>query len=82
MKVNVTLDRLVVFGDCHLGNPLFYRQSQLLDFLRFHSDQKFNLFINGDLVDILQASLARIGRDVPDVFSRLREFKLNDLEVY
>jgi UDP-2,3-diacylglucosamine pyrophosphatase LpxH len=82
MKVNVALDRLVVLGDCHLGNPLFQRQPALLDFLRFQCDQRFNLCINGDLVDILQASLARIGRDVPDVFSRLREFKAKDLEVY
>jgi UDP-2,3-diacylglucosamine pyrophosphatase LpxH len=56
--------------------------SDLLDFLRFHCDQKFNLCINGDLVDILQASMAKIGSDVPDVFSRLRDFKVNGLDVY
>ena len=72
MTINVTSDRLVVISDLHLGNPYCETKDLTLSFLRWASEEGYDICINGDGLEIAQVSFARLARDVPDALMMLR----------
>jgi len=52
---------LLILSDLHLGNPLFYKERQVIDLL---NDSKYDqVIINGDLIDIWEDSVLNIIQD-------------------
>ncbi len=72
MVIETAQERLLVISDLHVGNPFSTASDTLLDFLDYARAQRFDLCINGDGFEILQASFASLAHDSVDVMKRLR----------
>jgi UDP-2,3-diacylglucosamine pyrophosphatase LpxH len=57
-------ERLLIVSDVHLGNSIFRARRLFLEFLGYARDRDFSVCINGDGVDIMQMSLARLTKDL------------------
>jgi UDP-2,3-diacylglucosamine pyrophosphatase LpxH len=68
---NIESDRLVVISDLHLGNPFSTSRAQVIDFLHWAANSGYDVCINGDGLEMAQASLKSLVRDVPDFFQAL-----------
>lgn len=82
MLTNICEQRLLVVSDTHLGNPLFRSRKRFVEFLRYAWTNSWNVCINGDGVDIVQTTIARITRDLSDCAVQLRRFREHGLRVY
>jgi UDP-2,3-diacylglucosamine pyrophosphatase LpxH len=74
--------KLVVISDLHLGNPFSNAKKKVLPFLKWAARENFDLCINGDGLEIAQASFNKIAFEVPEFFRVLGEFKRAGREVY
>ncbi len=72
MLTNIQSDRLVVISDLHLGNPFSSSRAEIMDFLQWAADENYDVCINGDGLEMAQASLAHLVRDVPDFVQALK----------
>jgi UDP-2,3-diacylglucosamine pyrophosphatase LpxH len=75
-------DRLLVISDLHLGNPFSNAKKKVIPFLRWAAQEKFDICINGDGLEIAQASFSKVAFEVPEFFRVLGEFKRAGREVY
>ncbi|MCA9047291.1 MAG: metallophosphoesterase [Planctomycetaceae bacterium] len=82
MITNIREDRLLVVSDTHLGNPMFNARRQFVEFLRYACANDWNVCINGDGVDIVQTTIARLSRDLSECAGQLRAFTARGLRVY
>jgi UDP-2,3-diacylglucosamine hydrolase len=82
MITSIQSDRLVVISDLHLGNPFSLAKRRVIPFLKWAAQERFDLCINGDGLEIAQASFQKIAFDVPEFFKMLGEFKRAGREVY
>jgi len=82
MLTNIREQRLLVVSDTHLGNPLFKSRKRFVEFLRYAWTNSWNVCINGDGVDIMQTTIARITRDLSECSVQLRRFGERGLRVY
>lgn len=72
MIIDTTQQRMLVISDLHLGNPFSRASKTLLEFFDYARTQRFDLCINGDGFEILQASFVSLAYDSVDVMRRLR----------
>ena len=72
----------MVISDLHLGNPFSNAKKRVIPFLKWAAQEKFDVCINGDGLEIAQASFTKIAFDVPEFFRALGEFKKAGREVY
>lgn len=82
MITNITSDRLVVISDLHLGNPFSTAKKKVIPFLRWAAAEKYDVCINGDGLEIAQASFAKVAFEVPEFFRVLGDFKRAGREVF
>ncbi|NDF15610.1 UDP-2,3-diacylglucosamine diphosphatase, partial [bacterium] len=82
MITSIQSERLVVISDLHLGNPFSHAKRKVLPFLKWAAQERFDVCINGDGLEIAQASFRKIAFDVPEFFRLLGEFKRAGREVY
>ena len=82
MITSISSDRLVVISDLHLGNPFSNAKKQVIPFLKWAAKEKFDICINGDGLEIAQASFSKIAFDVPEFFRLLGEFRRAGRVVY
>jgi UDP-2,3-diacylglucosamine pyrophosphatase LpxH len=75
-------ERLLVVSDVHLGNPLYRARRPFAEFLDFAIERGVPVCINGDGVDIMQSTPARLTRDFAECASRFSEFARRGLRVY
>lgn len=75
-------NKLVVISDLHLGNPFSTACKNVIPFLRQCSKQGFDICINGDGLEIAQASFNKIAFDVPELLRTLAEVRRLGREVY
>ncbi len=76
MLIDVREERLLVISDLHLGNPFSLAALHLRDFLEWARAEDYSLCINGDGLEILQASftaLATHSLDLLHLFQRITE---------
>jgi UDP-2,3-diacylglucosamine pyrophosphatase LpxH len=74
--------RMVVISDLHLGNPFSSVRNKTVRFIRWAAAQGYDFCINGDGFEVAQVSVARMGRDVPDVLQALRDAVAKGVSVY
>ena len=71
-----------MISDLHLGNPFSNAKKKVLPFLKWAAQEKFDVCINGDGLEIAQASFSKVAFEVPEFFRILGEFKKAGREVY
>lgn len=82
MITTVREERLAVVSDVHLGNPLFRARRPFVEFLEFALVNEMAVCINGDGVDILQASVGRLTRELSDCAKYFVKFGQRNLPIY
>ena len=75
-------ERLAVVSDIHLGNPLFRARRPFVEFLKFALDRNLSVCLNGDGVDILQATVGRLTRELSDCALYFAKFAERNLRLY
>lgn len=75
-------ERLLVISDLHIGNPFSQASTKIGSFLNYARKQKFNLCLNGDGFEILQASFANLASDSLEVLNQLRGLLDDGLNIY
>jgi UDP-2,3-diacylglucosamine pyrophosphatase LpxH len=71
MIIETSLERMLIISDLHVGNPFSHASRTLLEFLDYARTERFDLCINGDGFEILQASFASLALDSVEVMRRL-----------
>lgn len=72
MMIDVTTEKMVVISDLHLGNPFSCSKKKLIAFLYWAAENKFDVCINGDGLEIAQVSFRKLAEDVPEVFRAVK----------
>jgi len=82
MQIETQSDRMLVISDLHIGNPFSTAKRKLGDFLRYCRDGRFDLVINGDGFEILQASFGVLARDSIGILAELRDMMAGGCRVF
>lgn len=82
MITRVHSERMVVISDLHLGNPFSQAKKQVIPFLRWADRQGYDICINGDGLEIAQASFTKIAFEVPELFRILGEMRRRGREIF
>lgn len=82
MITDIKADRLLVISDLHLGNPFSKAKQPTIDFLRWASENNYDIAINGDGFEIAQVSFTRIAKDVPEVFHAIKSYTNRGRNLY
>jgi len=72
---------MVVISDLHIGNPFSQARRKLEAFFTHCRRERFDLCINGDGFEILQASFATLARDSLNILMQFRAFAEEGLRV-
>jgi UDP-2,3-diacylglucosamine pyrophosphatase LpxH len=73
---------MVVISDLHLGNPFSQNGQNVFRFLRWAAREGFDICINGDGLEIAQASFSKMTNDVPDFLRTLTQVRKLGREVH
>ena len=82
MITTIQSERMIVISDLHLGNPFSKAKKRVIPFLRWASNQNYDICINGDGLEIAQASFKKIAFEVPEFFRVLGEIRRRGRQVY
>lgn len=82
MIIDTHQERLLIVSDLHIGNPFSNAGQHLCGFLRYARSQRFNVCINGDGLEILQARFANLANDSVPVLKELRELIRSGLQLF
>ncbi|MCB9024969.1 MAG: UDP-2,3-diacylglucosamine diphosphatase [Bdellovibrionaceae bacterium] len=82
MITSIQSNRMVVISDLHLGNPFSQIRRQVIAFLRWAAKNKYDICINGDGLEIAQASFRKIAVEVPEFLRALGEIQRQGQNVY
>lgn len=82
MITSVHTERMVVISDLHLGNPFSKIRRQVIAFLRWAAEQNYDICINGDGLEIAQASFKKIAFEVPEFLRVLGDIQRKGQNVY
>lgn len=82
MITTLKSEGLVVISDLHLGNPFSEAKKKVIPFLKWASQQGYDICINGDGLEIAQSSFNKIAFDVPELFRTLGDIRKKGREVY
>ena len=82
MKTEVEVERLIVVSDLHLGNPFSEAGRTLAGFIDEVREREFDLVINGDGLEILQADIGTLARASGEVFLALRRLSAAGQQIY
>lgn len=82
MLIEVQEQRLLIVSDMHVGNPFSHARRALGAFFDYARRERFNVCINGDGFEILQASFSSLAHDSIDVLASLRAHIDAGLRVY
>ena len=73
---------MVVISDLHLGNPFSRARDKAIRFVRWASSQGFDVCINGDGLEIAQASFSKMATDLPEIARAIRDVNRAGRSVY
>lgn len=82
MITTLHTERMVVISDLHLGNPFSNAKQKVIPFLKWADKQGYDICINGDGLDIAQASFNKIAFEVPELFRLLGEMRRRGREIF
>jgi UDP-2,3-diacylglucosamine pyrophosphatase LpxH len=82
MLTNVQTERLVVISDLHFGNPFSETTHLALKFMKWAAANNYDIVINGDGLEMAQASKKKIMQDMPEVFRTIKEIRKKKRTIY
>lgn len=82
MLIQTQEERLLVISDLHLGNPYSLAAPRLRRFMTWAGERGFSLVINGDGLEILQASFTALAQQSVDSLGMLRQITSRGGRVY
>ena len=82
MITNIHSDKMVIISDLHLGNPFSNAKDRVIHFLRWASANKYDVCINGDGLEIAQASFSKIAFEVPQILKAIHRVTAEGQKVY
>lgn len=82
MITSIHSDRMVIISDLHIGNPFSDAMKRAIPFLKWASENDYSICINGDGLEIAQASFSKIVSDLPEFFKAIGEIRRKGKEVY
>ncbi len=82
MLTNVQTERMVIISDLHLGNPFSQTTHLALKFMKWAASQNYDIVINGDGLEMAQASRTKIMQEMPEVFRTIKEIRKQKRTIY
>lgn len=82
MITNLTTEKMVVISDLHFGNPFSTRTRYALDFIKWASAQNYDICINGDGLEMAQASYSKIISEMPEVVRTIKSLNKENNSIY
>lgn len=82
MITSIHSSKLVVISDLHLGNPFSNKRTEAVQFLRWAAKNDYDIVVNGDGLEIAQASFEKIAQDLPEVLQALKELSSTGKNIY
>jgi UDP-2,3-diacylglucosamine pyrophosphatase LpxH len=82
MITSAKSSKIVIISDIHLGNPFSNGRDEVLRFLRWAASEKYDICINGDGLEIAQASFSKLAIEIPEVVRALRDVNRMGSNVY
>lgn len=82
MITNIKSENMVIISDLHLGNPFSEAKKRAIPFLKWASQQGYDICINGDGLEIAQSSFNKIAFEVPELFRTLAEIRRKGRQIY
>jgi UDP-2,3-diacylglucosamine hydrolase len=80
--IDTDQERLLVVSDLHVGNPYSSASRNLGEFFEFAESGRYNVCINGDGFEILQARFASLAADSVGVLHGIRRLIDSGLDVF
>ena len=75
MITSIQAKKLVVISDLHLGNPFSKTGASAIRLIREMAAQGYDICINGDGLEIAQASFSQLVHELPDTIRALKDVK-------
>ncbi len=82
MIIDTRQERLLIVSDLHVGNPYSAASRNLGGFFEYARRERYNVCINGDGFEILQASFASLAADAVGVLKSIRSLIEAGLSVF
>lgn len=82
MITTTKTSKLIIISDLHLGNPFSNAKKNVVPFLRWAAESGYDICINGDGLEIAQASFKKIAHDVPEFLKALGDVRKQGREIY
>ena len=82
MITAIKAEKLMVISDLHLGNPFSKNGEDAVEFLLWAAHQGYDICINGDELEIAQASFSKLAHELPSTIKVLKEIKKIGRNVY
>lgn len=82
MITSAQTQKMVVISDLHLGNPFSRSGNEVFRFLRWASENGYDVCINGDGLEIAQSTFAKMTTEVPGFLRALSQVRKQGREVY
>ncbi len=82
MITSTQAEKLVVISDLHLGNPFSDNTHKVIRFLHWAANSGYDICINGDGLEIAQASFAKISSEIPPLLRALKEINKTGRTIY
>src|SRR2546426_1071266 len=82
MLTRIESEKMVVISDLHLGNPFSKAPHVIGQFLRWVGNNGYDICINGDGLEIAQASFRKIAKDAPETFQILSSISKKGRKTY
>ena len=82
MITSIKAEKLVVISDLHLGNPFSTAKKQVFLFLKQMASRGYDICINGDCLEIAQASFNKVAFEVPELLRIIGDLRRRGREIY
>lgn len=82
MITNISSERMVIISDIHLGNPFSKTTHVALEFMKWAASQGYDIVINGDGLEMAQASKSKIISEMPEVFRTIKSIRSHGRSIY
>lgn len=82
MITTVNNKKMVIISDLHLGNPFSSASRRVIQFMHWAAHEGYDICINGDGLEIAQASFSKISLEVPEFLRALGQIRRKGVEVF
>lgn len=82
MITNLHTEKMVVISDLHFGNPFSNSTQNALNFIKWAAAQDYDICINGDGLEVAQASYSKMVSEMPEVVRTIKHINKERHSIY